>query len=115
SQVLAYQEHISPERDVHIVSFERPEDLADERRVARLRERIQRSGIHWHPQVYHKRPSVLATLLDIAVGTLRGIDLVRRHRLGIVHARSYVASAMALAIRRATRSKFLFDMRGFWA
>ncbi|HEY4530691.1 MAG TPA: glycosyltransferase [Luteimonas sp.] len=115
SQVLAYQEHVSPERSVHIVSFERREDLADEQRVVRLRERIQRSGICWHPQVYHKRPSALATLLDIAVGTLRGISLVRRHRLGIVHARSYVASAMALSITRATRSKFLFDMRGFWA
>jgi len=38
-----------------------------------------------------------------------------RHRLRIVHARSYVPSVMALAIKRLTGVKYLFDMRGFWA
>jgi glycosyltransferase involved in cell wall biosynthesis len=44
-----------------------------------------------------------------------GLWLVLRHRLRIVHARSYVASVMALAIKRITGVKYLFDMRGFWA
>jgi glycosyltransferase involved in cell wall biosynthesis len=41
--------------------------------------------------------------------------LVLRHQLHIVHARSYVPSVMALALKRITGIKFLFDMRGFWA
>jgi glycosyltransferase involved in cell wall biosynthesis len=44
-----------------------------------------------------------------------GLWLVLRYRLRIVHARSYVASVMALALKYVTGIKFLFDMRGFWA
>ncbi|MBW8312216.1 MAG: glycosyltransferase [Rhizobium sp.] len=115
SQVLAYQERLAADRPVHILSFERPADLADAEKLARVRARIAAAGIHWHPRVYHRRPSALATLWDIAVGAWTGRRLARRHGLGIVHARSYVASVMALAVRHATGARFLFDMRGFWA
>jgi glycosyltransferase involved in cell wall biosynthesis len=115
SQVLAYQEKMANGRPVHIVSFERPEDLADCSRLEALRQRVGQSGIHWHPQRYHRRPSVLATLWDICVGTWVGLRLVRRHSLDIIHARSYVASVMALGIKKLAGARFLFDMRGFWA
>lgn len=115
SQVLAYQERLAADGPVHIVSFERRADLADQAKVTAVRERIERAGIQWYPRVYHKRPSALATLWDIAVGTLLGMRLVRRHNLGIVHARSYVAAVMGLLVKQATGAKFLFDMRGFWA
>lgn len=115
SQVLAYQERLAGDRQIHIVSFERPEDLADSGKVNALRERVRGAGIHWHPRRYHKRPSALATLWDILVGSLLGMKLVHHHGLGIVHARSYVASVMALLIKRFTGARYLFDMRGFWA
>jgi len=114
SQVLAYQERLASARPVHIISFERAEDLADGERVATLKARIERAGIHWHPRRYHKRPSALATLWDIVIGGCLGIRLARRYRLGIVHGRSYVASVMALIVKGLTGAKFVFDMRGFW-
>lgn len=115
SQVLAYQERLAPGRKIHIVSFERREDLEDLQRVAAVRERIEGAGIHWHPRRYHKRPSALATLWDIVIGSALGIRLARAHGLQIVHARSYVASVMALLVKRFAGAKYLFDMRGFWA
>ena len=70
----------------------------------------------WHPLRYHKRPSALATAWDIASGIVVGLLLVLRYRLRIVHARSYVPSVMALAIKRLTGAKYLFECRcGFWA
>jgi glycosyltransferase involved in cell wall biosynthesis len=40
----------------------------------------------------------------------------RRHGpILVVHARGYVAALIALAVRRVTGARFLFDMRGFWA
>lgn len=115
SQVLAYQEHLARDHPIHLVSFERPEDWQDVPRRDAVVERMRAAGIAWHPQRYHKRFSVLATLWDITVGAVVGWRLVRRHGLGIVHARSYVASAMALVIKRITGAKYIFDMRGFWA
>jgi len=115
SQVLAYLERLAADRPIHLLSFEKPQDWADVDRRHALAARIAAADIHWHPRRYHKRPSALATAWDILVGIASGLWLVLRHRIGIVHARSYVPAVMALALKRPTGAKFVFDMRGFWA
>lgn len=115
SQVLGYLGHLAKGRPIHLVSFEKAEDWAREAERSAVQARIKAAGIHWHPRRYHKRPSALATGWDIGIGTLSALWLVLRHRVGIVHARSYVAAVMAWAVTRITPTRFLFDMRGFWA
>jgi glycosyltransferase involved in cell wall biosynthesis len=115
SQVLAYLKPLAADRLTHLISFEKADDWANVAERGRLARDIAASGIVWHPLHYHKRPMALATAWDIVNGIRLGLWLVFRHRLRIVHARSYVPSVMALAIKRITGSKYLFDMRGFWA
>jgi len=115
SQVLAYLEKLAPGRRIHLISFEKSQDWRDRHRRAAVARRIADAGIDWHPLRYHKSPTAPATAFDVAVGTARAIAMVRRHKLGIVHARSYVAALIALSAKRATGAAFLFDMRGFWA
>jgi glycosyltransferase involved in cell wall biosynthesis len=115
SQVLAYLERLSPGRRIHLISFEKRSDWRDRTRREAVRQRLDKAGIRWHPLRYHKRPSTPATAFDIAVGAALAVGLALRHRLSIVHARSYVAGVMALAAKRASGAAFLFDMRGFWA
>ena len=115
SQVLAYLERLTSGRRIHLLSFEKAEDWADIARREALRARVEAAGIRWHPRCYHKRPSAPATALDILVGIVTGLWLVLRYRLRIVHARSDVPALMALAIKRSTGVRFVFDMRGFWA
>lgn len=114
SQVLAYQERLATDHPVYLISFERSEDWARANKRAAVAARMQAAGIHWYPLRYHKQFSVLATLWDIICGTYCGLRMVRKHRLEIVHARSYVSSVMALLIKRLTGAKYVFDMRGFW-
>ena len=114
SQVLTYQERLVADHPVHILSFERAADWADATQRATVSERMAKAGIHWHPLRYHKRFSLLATFWDILCGSFVGWRLVRKHRPGIVHARSYVSSVMALVIKRLTGVRYVFDMRGFW-
>jgi glycosyltransferase involved in cell wall biosynthesis len=115
SQVLAYLEKLSKERPIHLLSFEKPEDWVHADALKQMRKRIADAGIRWHPRRYHKRPTAIATSWDIAAGILAGLWLVLRYRLAVVHARSYVSAVIALALKRLTGVKFLFDMRGFWA
>ena len=115
SQVLAYLERLAPDFPIQLVSFEKAADWADADRRDALERRIAAAGIGWHPLRYHKRPTAPATAFDVARGTMLGARLARRHGLSIVHARSYVPSLMALAIKRLTGARYLFDMRGFWA
>jgi len=115
SQVLAYLKRLAADRTIHLISFEKADDWNNLAESERLSRDILAAGIVWHPLRYHKRPSALATVWDIASGIVVGLWLVFRHRLGIVHARSYVPSVMALVIKRLSGAKYLFDMRGFWA
>jgi glycosyltransferase involved in cell wall biosynthesis len=115
SQVLAYLEKLAPGRRIHLISFEKPGDWADATQREMVRRRIADAGIQWHPLRYHKSPSAPATAYDIALGIARAIAIATRHKLGIIHARSYVAALIALAAKRVTGAKLLFDIRGLWA
>lgn len=115
SQVLAYLEKLAGERKIHLLSFEKTEDWHDENAREAVDARIRAAGIHWHPRRYHKQPSTLATAWDVGLGIASGLWLVLCHRIGIVHARSYVPAVMALVLQKLTGAKFVFDMRGFWA
>lgn len=115
SQVLAYLKKLSVDRRIYLISFEKASDWDEELERVRIANEINKFGIIWWPLRYHKRPSSLATFWDIACGFSIGLYLVYRHRIEIVHARSYVASVIALVLKKITGVMFVFDMRGFWA
>ena len=115
SQVLSYLENLAHNRQIHLISFEKSADWANVYERDRIANDIAAAGIAWHPLRYHKYPSALATAWDIICGISLGLCLVLQHRIGVVHARSYVPSVMALTIKRFVGVKYIFDMRGFWA
>lgn len=115
SQVLAYIEKLAAGRRIHVISFEKPQDWRDLDRRSAVAARMNAVGIVWHPLRYHKQPTAPATAYDVACGTSYALALVVRHRLSIVHARSYVPALIALTVKKVTGAKFLFDMRGLWA
>jgi glycosyltransferase involved in cell wall biosynthesis len=115
SQVIAYLERLTDEYRIHLISYEKPVDRAQAGKVAAVAERLAQSGIVWHPLTYHKTPTVPATLYDIAQGMAVALWLTARHRLGLVHARSYVPALIGWVVKLLTGARLLFDMRGLWA
>ena len=114
SQVLQYLAALARDHAITLVTFERAETRRDAGRMAAIRERCRAAGIDWHPLAYHNRPSGPATLYDLVVGTRTAVRLARRIGADIVHARSYIPGLMALAVKRRTGARFVFDIRGFW-
>jgi glycosyltransferase involved in cell wall biosynthesis len=114
SQVVAYLERLTPRVTITLLSFEKPVDLADETRVGAMRRRLQSAGISWVARRYRKRPPVISTALDILAGCQVARRWAKDGDRGIVHARGYVPALMALAVKRVSDARFLFDMRGFW-
>lgn len=114
SQVIAYLLRLADENAIHIVSFEKPADLDDPARMARIRDRLSTAGIGWTPMRYHSRPSAPATAYDILQGQAAVFSLARRLRAEIIHVRSYVPALIALPACRIFGAKLLFDIRGFW-
>lgn len=112
SQVVAYLAHLAAAYEVTLVSFEKPADAA---RAPAVRRQLEALGVRWVPLRYHKRPAVLSTALDVAMGAWWTARELRRGRPAVVNARSYVAGLMVLLARPGREVRFVFDIRGFWA
>ncbi len=115
SQVWRYLSGLSERHQIILISYEKADDWADESARERLRKVVSSKGVIWVPLKYHKEPSAAATAFDILWGILVAGYLTLKHRVKIVHARSYVPSVIALSLKRAFGLLFVFDMRGFWA
>lgn len=115
SQVLAYLKPLAANKSIHLISFEKSADLKNVFERERITNDIADAGIIWHPLRYHKRLPALSTAWDVLCGISKGLWLILRYRITVVHARSYVPSVMALLLKQLTGVKYIFDMRGFWA
>ncbi len=82
---------------------------------AEERARLAGEGVRWFCLPYHKRPSLPATAFDVLAGAWFAARLVRREGVDVLHARSQVPMAMALAARTLSRCRTVFDVRGLLA
>lgn len=113
SQVLPYLCGLSPDYAISIISFEKPARFrASENRITEI---CSQHNIRWYSLQYHKRPPVLATLFDIGKLWFKAKQLYKREDVSVVHCRSYITALVGLRMKRKYNTKFIFDMRGFWA
>jgi len=114
SQVVNYLCHLARTHAVTLLSYEKPQDLADAAALRGLAEHLGSLGVRWIRLRYHKRPSLLATGWDVCRGLVVGLVVCWVRRIRLIHARSYVPSVIAFWLKRVCGVKVLFDMRGFW-
>ena len=118
TQVLPYLRELA-KRGVSftLLSFEREKAFTAEgiSQTEELRAQLRDQNIEWHWLRYHQRPSVPATFYDVAVGIRKAKSLIRRNRIGMVHARSHIPATIALELKRSFRTKMIFDLRGLMA
>lgn len=114
SQVVAYLRQLAKrDYDIHLLTFERKRLSTSQAESAR--DGLARAGITWHHLRYHQRPSLPATLFDIAVGTVAAARICSRHDIEVIHARSHVPAAMAWTLKKLFGYGFIFDYRGMLA
>ena len=116
TQVLPYLRQLCAAGiDVNLLTFEsRRRDLSDDE-LTKQRLQLAAEGISWFHLPYHKSPSVPATAYDILAGARFAVQLVRRKRINVLHARAHVPMAMALLAQRLVQVKVIFDIRGLMA
>lgn len=118
TQVIPYLRELA-KRGVQftLLSFERAAAFKGEglRKREELKRELTEQGIEWHWLRYHQRPSVPATIYDVFAGIRKAKSLVRRNRIGMVHARSHIPATIALALKRSLGTRMIFDLRGLMA
>ncbi|MDD5512135.1 MAG: glycosyltransferase [Candidatus Omnitrophica bacterium] len=113
SQGIAYLKKLSDRgKSFSILTFEKKKFLADKQRYRKISAELRAHNIRWYRLVYHKRPAVISTFMDIACGFIYAGYIVVKDKIDIVHARSYVPAVIAFLLRFCLGRKFIFDMRG---
>ncbi|MCK4815271.1 glycosyltransferase, partial [bacterium] len=114
SQVLAYLTRLSDKYSITLVSFEKPEDFANECAVVSLKAECDKFGIQWKPRRYHHRPRLPATVWDLIMLLVDTWKFSRGGRIQLIHCRSYIPTMAACIVGLFTRVPFVFDMRALW-
>jgi glycosyltransferase involved in cell wall biosynthesis len=118
TQVIPYLRELA-KRGVSftLLSFERAKAFEPEgvRKCEELRDELSACGIEWQWLRYHQTPSVPATIYDVLAGIRKARSLVRRNRIGMVHARAHIPATIALALKKSLGTKMIFDVRGLMA
>jgi glycosyltransferase involved in cell wall biosynthesis len=96
-----------------LISFEKPERLAQAGAARALQQHLDESNVRWRPLVYHRRPRVPATAWDFLGGVHAIRSEARRSRPQIVHCRGDLA--MLMARTALTGSRLLYDPRGLFS
>ncbi len=118
SQVIPYLRELAKRgARFTLLSFERPRAFKPDgiNQCEQLREKLQSQGIEWHWLRYHQRPSVPATIYDVLAGLRKGLSLVQRNRIEMVHARGHIPATIALGLKKRFGTKMIFDLRGLMA
>ena len=118
SQVIPYLQALASEGfEFTLLSFEREAAFTEAGKIARekLKEELAESNIEWHWLRYHKKVSLIATPYDVITGIRYASRLIKSRRIELVHARSQIAAAIAVALKRRFGVKMIFDIRGLMA
>ena len=114
SQVLPYLIGLTKAGfQFHIISFEK------QHRFDIHKEHIQKicddNNIVWHPNSYTQKSPLFTTIWDVYRMKKLAVKLNKKFNFHIVHCRSYISALVGLAMKKQFGTKFIFDMRGFWA
>lgn len=96
-----------------ILSFEKTDQYTTNQIT--INALIKNRNVSWYPKKYHKRFSIVATLWDLIIGLSFLIKLHSKDAFQTTHCRSYIPAILGLVSKQLFKTKFIFDMRGFWA
>lgn len=114
SQVLPYLVGLSKKSyKVTILSAEKPKEYKAYEQI--VQSIVSENGINWVRVEYFNKPPIIGPFLLKQKITKKAEQLHLREKFDVVHCRSYLSSMIGMFLKQKYDTKFIFDMRGFWA
>ena len=114
SQVFSYLKGLSQDYQITLITFEKPEDLANKKAMAKAKQDCDTYGIEWHVKSFRSQPKLLAPIWGLIELFWSAYKVTKKSNIKLIHARSYLPAAAAWAVNRLTGTPFIFDMRALW-
>jgi glycosyltransferase involved in cell wall biosynthesis len=114
SQVIPYlQGLVKAGHSVWLLSCEKPARFEKEKiTIAKL---LSESSIEWLPIKYTSSPPVFSTLWDVNALKKAASECIEANEIDVLHCRSYISALVGEYAQKKYGTKWIFDMRGFWA
>lgn len=114
SQVIPYLIGLTKKgHKIDILSTEKPKIFKQKK--YKISELLKENNIEWNFIYYRKNPPVISTISDINDLWKKAKKLNKKKKYDIVHCRSYISALVGVRMKREFSTKFVFDMRGFYA
>jgi len=114
SQVMGYLKGLSEDYQITLITFEKPEDMADTQAMFKAKADCEAHGIDWRPKSFQRSPKLVAPALSMFEMFWSAYKAALAGDAQLIHARSYLPAAAAWAVNRVTGMPFIFDMRALW-
>jgi glycosyltransferase involved in cell wall biosynthesis len=114
SQILPYVKGLSKlGYQFTILSCDKPD------RYNKLKDKIENlckeDNIEWVSFPFSNKIPIISKIIDRFRFKKIAKVLHKKNRFQLIHCRSYISSEIGLYLKKKFGTKFLFDMRGFWA
>ena len=96
-----------------ILSCDKPEKYKENKTY--VQDLIAGYPIEWVSIPYHKNPPVLSSIYDYRMLKKKAKELHTKNNFDMVHTRPGLPTLVALWMKKKYGTKFLNDVRGFWA
>ncbi len=114
SQVLPYISHLSKNGyKFHLISCEKSQNFSKYKN--NISEICSNNNISWHPIRYSGSIPIVSSIINLQRIKKETLKINKLHNIQIIHCRSYIPAFIGLYFKRKFGTKFVFDMRGFWA
>lgn len=114
SQIIPYMAGLSKKgHAITILSVEKKDNFRKNK--AAVESILAGAGIQWERLLYSRKipfVSQRSTLRRVKAAAER---IVKEEKIETLHCRSYLSALIGLQFKRKYGTKFIFDMRGFWA
>jgi glycosyltransferase involved in cell wall biosynthesis len=114
SQILPFLSNLAKRGiKIHVLSLE--DEHMYRKGKKRIKEIVQNDNIKWTAMMYSNKIPVVSFLQNYSKMRTQASKLCRKHTFDIVHCRSYLMASIGFHLKKHYRTKFLFDMRMFYA
>ena len=96
-----------------VLSCEKKEALL--RNKAKVQAQLNSYNIEWKYVEYTRNPPVISTLWDLIRMYTVGCSMFRSTNFNLIHSRTIISAVMGFKLKEKFKTRFVFDMRGFWA
>lgn len=114
SQVFSYLKGLSEDYQIILITFEKPEDLANKHILAKAKKECDNFGIKWQIKVFRRQPKFTAPIWSLFEMFWSAYKATKYADVELIHTRSYLPAAAAWVVNRITGTPYIFDMRALW-